>query len=465
MWANCRNHDTRRGPRAEADERTVTRKAANLSHRAQTCRRTVPKTGPMGSALLEGPSDNCLLFASGATPAPEQEGAPAMTEKHATIGKLIELDSLRGFMALWVYVTHALFIVGVGKGGVMALVANGSMAVSIFMILSGFAIASSLLASPSSYGHYMARRFFRIYPIYLVGLLLGMMTSWLYPGLLQSLGWADPADVARIAARTQGEAHAFWPHLLAHLTLLHGAIPDALLYGSALSFNGPAWSLSLEMQFYLLAPLLVVLLREPARRPMAFGAVVLLALAGSVLFKRFYLQVPSFLPISLIYFLFGILTAIHLPRLAARPHILLALGAMLVLLAARTGQILFALPIAVWSAIILICSLDDWPLLARLRSLLAWRPFVAMGESSYGFYILHLPIMIAWAAFLERQGMGGNRMQFGIALLASLPVTLVIAHYSYRLFEAPINAWAKQRFRDARERPSARIGGQALEGA
>ena len=389
-----------------------------------------------------------------------------MAQNPPTLGRLHELDSLRGFMALWVYLTHVMFILGIGTSGIAGLISNGSMAVSVFMILSGFAIASSLLASQASYGQYMARRFFRIYPIYLVGLLLGLMTSWYYPELLQSLGWADPADISRIRLRTEGEAAAFWPHLLGHLTLMHGAVPDAWLYGSGLSFNGPAWSLSLEMQFYLVAPLLLVLLREPAKWPIAFCALFLLALVGRGVFKPWFPQVPSFLPISLLHFLFGMLSALYLPKLAGKPPLLLGLGALLILFAARGGQILFALPVAIWVMVILICTLEGWPFVTRLRGFLAWRPFVAMGECSYGFYILHLPIIIAWAGLLVRLGMADNRPAFAVGLLATLPATLALSHLSYRYFEAPINAWAKTRFGRKRRlsEPQMPTDVRALEG-
>ena len=78
---------------------------------------------------------------------------------------------------------------------------------------------------------------------------------------------------------------------------------------------------------------------------------------------------------------------------------------------------------------------------------------MAIGESSYGFYILHLPILIGWAAVLRAWGMGEDRAVFALALSLTLPVTLAAAHVSYRHFEAPINRWAKQRFRGAQLPP------------
>ncbi|MCI4592673.1 acyltransferase [Sphingobium sp. BYY-5] len=374
-----------------------------------------------------------------------------MPNAERSISRLVELDSLRGFMALWVYLTHILFLVGFPDHGILGLIANGSMAVSVFMILSGFAIGTTLLNGRSTYGQYFARRFFRLYPVYLVGLLLGLMTSAYYPGLLTALGGGEAGDIARIAHRTQGEFDQFGQHLIAHLFLVHGAIPDSILYGSALAFNAPAWSLSLEVQFYIVAPFLVAILSNPRGRPIAFCAIIGLALFGRALFGDIYPQVPSFLPMTLTYFIIGILTAIHMPRIADRPDLLLVIGGLIVLLAARAGEILSALPPIIWVATILICTLDGWRPFAVARHILAWRPFVAMGEVSYGFYILHLPILIGWAVLLQRQGLASSKPAFLALLLLSLPVTIALAYISYRWLEEPINRWAKERYRGVRE--------------
>lgn len=64
---------------------------------------------------------------------------------------------------------HVLFFVGLDYG-------NGALAVTLFIMISGFAIASSRLKRQTSYREYMARRTFRIYPIYLVALALGVVS-------------------------------------------------------------------------------------------------------------------------------------------------------------------------------------------------------------------------------------------------------------------------------------------------
>lgn len=367
----------------------------------------------------------------------------------AVADKLVELDSLRGLLALWVYMSHVLFMTGV-KGGVLGFLSHGGPAVVVFMILSGFAITTSLLNSKASYGAYAVRRIARIYPIYIVGLLLGMATSHLYPELLQATGFADPTAVSRIAKRVAEEQAHFLPHALAHLTMIHGAIPDSVLYGSALSFNGAAWSLSLEAQFYVFAPLLVVVLANPSRHLLSLGAIVAVILIGGEL-RRFWPVVPSFLPLTLGYFIVGILTAVHFKALRRNPNLMLAI-ALLALIACLTASRSAALPLAVWVGVLVVSSVP-WPPFELARKLLSVKPLVVTGEISYGFYIIHMPILKLWGTWLYSHGFAEDRYVFFGMLLFSLPVTLVLAWLSYRFFEGPINKWAKNRFGGVKLRP------------
>lgn len=104
---------------------------------------------------------------------------------------------------------------------------DGGLGVCLFFVISGLCIRLSHLAvSRFSIPYFYWRRFWRIYPSYFVALVLFV--------LLQRYG--NTRDILQ---------HAF---------LVHNLSPQYFY-----SINGPFWSLALEVQVYLLYPLLLVL--------------------------------------------------------------------------------------------------------------------------------------------------------------------------------------------------------------
>ncbi len=119
--------------------------------------------------------------------------------------------------------------------------------VSFFYVLSGFILYYNY-AELKDRGFFWIARLGRIWPVHLATALLAIVT----------IPWENLLG------------HASWPITLpANLLLLHAWLP---FEGSALSFNGVSWSLSVEGFFYLTFPWLVIVLN---RR----GALVLVASA------------------------------------------------------------------------------------------------------------------------------------------------------------------------------------------
>jgi len=386
----------------------------------------------------------------------------------AVLKKLEEMDVLRGFAATWVYLSHVAFLAGLKDArGLIGIVTHGGNAVTVFIMISGFAIASSLLHSKANYGEYMARRASRIYPVYLIALILGIATSALYPPLLHDLPWVAQDDIARIDARTALETTQFWPLLTSHLVMMHGVIPDPLLYGASLTFNSPLWSLSLEWQFYLLAPVILAALMNPRRH--WWGVLLLLAICvvGPGYFKPYFAQVPSFLPMRLTYFVIGILTALHMGTLVGHKWIVLLGGAVGGLAYAKLVGLAEALPFLLWWGCVSLSF--DWGNggVALARRLFTWKPLVAFGERSYGFYAFHMPVLMLWAILLESQGLLTSEWMTAALLLPPFFIAAGLAWASYDLMEVRINRWAKERFRGSRTVPATRIvptRGDVLEG-
>lgn len=102
-------------------------------------------------------------------------------------------------------------------------------AVLCFLVISGYSIAASLEREPAGFYY---RRFVRIYPIYLVGLILTLV--------LAALGAAK--DVAFVTDQTDPLS------VIGSFLMLQGILTPIW------SLIGPSWSLSLEVFYYVLAP-------------------------------------------------------------------------------------------------------------------------------------------------------------------------------------------------------------------
>ncbi|UOQ97090.1 acyltransferase [Hymenobacter sp. 5317J-9] len=136
-----------------------------------------------------------------------------------------KLEGLRGLAALTVVLGHTVVIRQTldphyQPSGVFAFQAPGHLSVLIFFILSGYVIGltNQRPLQNATIGPYLKKRLVRIYPIYLVSMLLALAISR-----------AVPASVAA-----------------ANLTFTQ------VLLAPVLSANAPSWSLHYEILFYLL---------------------------------------------------------------------------------------------------------------------------------------------------------------------------------------------------------------------
>jgi peptidoglycan/LPS O-acetylase OafA/YrhL len=159
---------------------------------------------------------------------------------HSGMTRRRDLDGLRGIAALVVLGFH--FDVGpLWSGGWI----GGWLGVGLFFGLSGYLITALLVREHDRTGRidvpgFWRRRFARVVPAAIVPAVFVLATEWLFTGSMASLGWLLP-----------------WSNLI----LKNGNL-------------GHYWSIALELQFYLVIPLVVVLYRPS---PWAFlaGAYVL----------------------------------------------------------------------------------------------------------------------------------------------------------------------------------------------
>lgn len=334
--------------------------------------------------------------------------------------RIPELEGLRGLLSWWVVVCHALQQAGYNAAGLgrgLRILVHGDYAVDVFIVLSGFVIHKLWLDAREPYGVFLVRRFLRLWPAYAACLLGALALRPCVALILAHAPLGEPvAAAAHRAADLQNwqyEQDHLGAHLLAHAPMLHGVIPETLLPRASVAFLGPAWSISLEWQFYLLAPLLFwVLLTGRGPAWLLFGIV-----AGVGWMLRYsppfclWFPMEAFLSQKLLLFGVGIASheiwrAVHGSGDFIAPA-LLGLAALVLFLT-------LSIPLALWLvALAAVFAPRGW-----FKSLLNSAAFQTLGRVSYSTYLGHMLVLWALQPLVFRLLPGVTAPQMLLVLLA-----------------------------------------------
>jgi peptidoglycan/LPS O-acetylase OafA/YrhL len=197
------------------------------------------------------------------------------------------LDGLRAYLASWVLVCHVMWVSGYecdNLDGACAVICRGVHAVDVFVLLSGFVIFKLLDARTETYGLFIVRRFLRLFPAYILLFLLAIPASYVARNdLALSSRYFTPAHAFEVATQFREWFQNIGWHTLLHFTMLHGAVPHSVLPEGPGAFLEPAWSISLEWQFYLVAPFAYALSASGNQKRLLFvnlAALLLFVLAA-----------------------------------------------------------------------------------------------------------------------------------------------------------------------------------------
>lgn len=354
---------------------------------------------------------------------------PVSTDGQAAY--LPQLDGLRGLAILAVMFHHFGF-------HPPSWMDWGPVGPSVFFLLSGYLITHSLwkLQGRATTGawdfsrlllKFHARRIFRLLPLIIV---------------LLAIGWL-------CGLRSYRET---WMWHLTFLTNFYMVSTNEWV-GSLSHF----WSLSVQEQFYLLWPLVLFVPRRVF--PQAMVLIVLSAAAfrlgcllqGSSEFTRWFL-----LPASLDAFATGGLVAwiqskgwssIVRSRTWAWP---LLIAATVSLIFSRYLRFLPDTNLATSIVELFECIFFAWLLLRLLESprclstrLLKFRPLIFVGKISYGIFIFHTLVAVAFSFWLEEAELTQTNLSFlRAAILAAMSIAIAAA--SWQWFEHPLNCWVRQ---------------------
>ncbi len=359
-----------------------------------------------------------------------------------TLSHIQALDGLRGLLALWVFLGH----LANGVGYTNYVLAAHALAVDVFMILSGFLMVYVWKGSSNSPAKtntalikFYISRVFRIAPLYYVLLLVCYL-------LLPTLAAMQDAVLRVIPPPWASEVMGYYPQtnwnfdswnwLVLHLSFLFGVVP-----GMEATTPLPDWSLSLEMQFYLIFPALLFLIYKCS--PMVIAMVACIASFLSPVLFGLYLQPglyahfgqPSLLSYRLCAFVLGMLVAMHIKRNVGHDPPQNRWFYFII------PTIICLLPLS--KPVMLIYLIFVGIALGRLNflaNILSRKPFQYLGQVSYSFYLCHLLILIPLNyLLLINFGYAESPpwVRFWITVAISLPLALALSSALYYVIESP----------------------------
>ncbi|BDS07629.1 LPS biosynthesis protein [Oceaniferula spumae] len=311
--------------------------------------------------------------------------------------------------------------------------------VAVFFAISGYCIQLSWLQGNRSWISFGKRRFYRLFPTYLVWLLIFTLLAWLLPNI-----FTFKSDI------TQFVTHALLIHNWSGWTLW--------------GINPSFWSIAVEIQLYALLPALVWMAhRFSWGKALAVTAVIEVLLrfpwqwivgvdAGT------YLPEVNVLGVTLAYWFSWSMGAwvasrqyAGAPQPLAKLPLLLAVLSVLVCwyIKPLSGYSFMAASFAtcVW----ITKKLNNAEKTAEQPSLGTKRSqnplygvLSVIGVCSYSLYLLHQPLMVAFNTLFIRDLGIHTAVKMLIHMGVLLPVLSLIAYCSYQVIEKPTAMWGRK---------------------
>lgn len=349
-------------------------------------------------------------------------------------GKIVhELDGLR-FLAIFIVVLQHLservvrtfpgdFVHTAAEDAMRFTLSRGASGVLLFFAISGFVLTLPFWQQADkkhgwTYGQYIMRRIRRLEPPYLLWMTVFFLV---------------------LAIKAGGAFLEYFPHYLASITYTH-----QLIFGGFTPINPVAWSLEIEIQFYLIAPFVALALRRITHNQTRWLVSAGLIWGYTALVDLFgWHQAPYKLTLlgTFPYFMIGILGAdLWTSRkelfTGAKNHWYTLIG-----LASIPGMMFF------WSEepwkIFIFCFSIMGIGISAFRSPLfnaIWKyPWVAaLGGMCYTIYLIHLPMLELITAVLKPLVVTDHfAVNYLIKALISLPIVWVASIVAFWWVERP----------------------------
>ena len=339
-------------------------------------------------------------------------------------------DGIRATGAVFAVTAHASMIVlpAYDKKGLPELLPGTFVFMDAFFVLSGFLITALLLKEQLKSGRINLLAFYRRRAMRLLPALWVLLIAHYFYALI-------------VNYNMQIERETIWS--VSTFTLNFRM--DNILTARVANGLTQLWSLSLEEQFYLVWPVLVIVL-VPLRRSLRTTVIILVSAIVFIAVRRYFmwadgadwLRLYTHTDTRADSLLLGALLAHlwvrnkaptrHLPAMAWIGSAFIAWGVVNLSVSGNFANMGGYNLLAISWAVILLAAIEGRWFMCRI---ITARPFLALGRASYGLYLWHVPIQFGVAEHARGQP---PVVRF---VLASV-LTFVVVYLSWVLVEKPL---------------------------
>lgn len=330
--------------------------------------------------------------------------------------RLIHLDFLRALAIILVLFFHLGF----------DFFKYGFLGVDIFFILSGFLMYKYFQTEFNNKRvfKYYLNRAFRVIPLYLIANLIVLLIAFFY--------LISPHEFYIIIKH-----YFFSSYFLPNVGYWsEESYFGSMIFKPLLNF----WSLGVEIQFYLIFPLIFLFIKNRFNTKMFI--LIFLSLTGYVLFNSISPKTSFFLlPTRLWEFLLGIYCAKYFKKLNNfKTNIFGSISFIFIILfliflsfeqlyILEKNFYLFTIVIAIFTSVILIFGINK----SLIENFLLKKIFLTISKYSYSLYVVHFPIIV----FINYYPFKGNIVDFEniLAKVFTILIIIIVTIISYHIVE------------------------------